>query len=73
MTKKFQSARISSNLLLDDLGVNSNRTEAPVKPNTVPSHGSNAVAEVVKTFARLLNLKPAPLIANRVRKPTRES
>ncbi len=59
----FESARISSKLLLDDLGVNGGGTDAPVKRGAVvPSRSRHAVAEAVQTFARLLNLKPAPMV-----------
>lgn len=57
----FESARISSKLLLDDLGVNAGGSDK-IGSRTTPKAGSNtAVAEAVETFARLLNLKPASI------------
>jgi phytoene desaturase len=67
----FESARISSKLLLDDLGVNSGGTAATVKRSAaVPSRSSHVVAEAVQTFARLLNLKPAPMVNRREVEPS---
>lgn len=62
----FESARISSKLLLDDLGVNSGGMDASVKRSAaVSSRGRHVVAEAVQTFTRLLNLKPAPIVNER--------
>lgn len=59
----FESSRISSKLLLDDLGVNRGGKDAPVKRSAVvPSRSRHVVAEAVQTFARLLSLKPAPMV-----------
>jgi len=64
----FESARISTKLLLDDLGVNcgSHDTSGQTAP---ASSRSGAMADAVQTFARLLNLKPAPITTSRVTKP----
>jgi phytoene desaturase len=60
----FESARISSKLLLDDLGVKSHHTETPVSScATAAKSGGNAMADAVQSFARLLKFKPA-LIAD---------
>ena len=60
----FESARISSKLLLDDLGVKSHHTETPVSRSaTVAKSRNNAMADAVQSFARLLKFKPA-LIAD---------
>jgi len=67
----FESARISSKLLLDDLGVNSGGTDVPVKRSAViPSRSRHVVAEAVQTFARLLNLKPALIVNERQVEPS---
>ena len=59
----FESARISSKLLLEDLGMNIGRAEAP-KPRgaTLTTRASEAVTEAIATFSRRLNLKPAPSV-----------
>ena len=60
----FESARISSKLLLDDLGVKSHHTETPVSSCATSAKSSgNAMADAVQSFARLLKFKPA-LIAD---------
>jgi phytoene desaturase len=70
----FESARISSKLLLEDLGVNSDGTDAPVKrSNGFPSRSNHVVAEAVQTFARLLNFKSAPIANDCVAKPQSET
>ena len=58
----FESARISSKLLLADLGVNGGGGgSAPGQPNAaVPARSGQAVREAVQTFARLLNFNTAP-------------
>lgn len=54
----FESARISSRLLLQDLGLNSRSIEAPARSNEVlPSHTNHAFAEAARTFQRP-SLKP---------------
>jgi phytoene desaturase len=61
----FESARISSRLLLDDLGVSRGGTDArPGRQALLSSRRRSrpAVAEAVHTFARLLNLRPAPVV-----------
>jgi phytoene desaturase len=69
----FESARISSKLLLDDLGVTTDDADGSQKHSTaVPVRSRNAVADAVDTFARLFNLKPAPILAYRRNKPARE-
>ena len=69
----FESARISSKLLLEDLGVTTDDADASQKHSTaVPVRSRNAVADAVSTFARLFNLKPAPILADRGNKAARE-
>ncbi|HEX7586996.1 MAG TPA: phytoene desaturase family protein, partial [Anaerolineae bacterium] len=59
----FESARISSKLLLEDLGVTTDDADGSQKHSTVvPVRSRNAVADAVDTFARLFNLKPAPFL-----------
>ena len=56
----FESARISSRLLLEDLGVGS----APIEPlnrKQVAKQPARSMAEAVQAFARMLNLRPAPI------------
>lgn len=72
----FESARISSKLLLEDLGVQggkpderNDQSDAEVEPG----RRTNAMADAVQSFARLLNLKPAPIINERIADPGRES
>lgn len=60
----FESARISSRLLLQDLGVGS----APIEPlnrKSVTEQPVRPMAEAVQAFARMLNLKPAPIPVQR--------
>ncbi len=67
----FESARISSKLLLDDLGVNN--TGAGMKTNRRAAMGNrskNAMAGAAQTFARLFNSKTAPVITGRAHQPT---
>ena len=65
----FESARISSKLLLDDLGVNNGSADA-VAGRTVPTYGrSSAMVDAVRTFARLLNLKPEAMVNERAVEP----
>lgn len=65
----FESARISSKLLLDDLGITNNICEAPEERSAaVPSRSTNPVAEAVELFSRLVNPKPAPIANERTTK-----
>jgi len=64
----FESARISSKLLLDDLGVNNGGADAPISRSAaVPSRSGNAITEAIQTFARLL--RPAPVPSDDSAKP----
>ena len=66
----FESARISSKLLLDDLGVNNGVADSPDERRAaVPSRSNPAIAEAIQTFARLFNLKPAPIARRRDLEP----
>jgi phytoene desaturase len=66
----FESARISSKLLLEDLGMNSDGSEAlKRKDAALASRASKAVTEAIGTFSRLLNLKPAPILNDRATEP----
>jgi phytoene desaturase len=66
----FESARISSKLLLEDLGMNSDGSEAPQRKDaTLASRASEAVTEAIETVSRLLNLKPAPIVNERATEP----
>jgi phytoene desaturase len=59
----FESARISSKLLLEDLGMNSGRDEVPKpRPAALTTRASEGLTEAIATFSRLLNLKPAPIV-----------
>ena len=75
----FESARISSKLLLDDLGVSNSPVEPPSRreqpgPGTsVTARSGKAMADAVQTFARLLNLKTAPIANERVADRRHES
>ena len=65
----FESARISSKLLLDDLGVTSNITQTPQNRSAdVPSRSTNPIAEAVEMFSRLINPKSAPIANERTTK-----
>ena len=65
----FESARISSKLLLDDLGVTSNSTQTPQNRSAdVPSRSTNPIAEAVEMFSRLINPKSAPIANERTTK-----
>ncbi len=65
----FESARISSKLLLEDLGLNSGIAGAPRERNgTFASRTSEAVSEAMHSVSRLLNLKPAPIANARTSK-----
>jgi phytoene desaturase len=58
----FESARISTRLLLSDLGLSSGPADTLEKPGKFALNGvRNAGAEAVRAFARLLNLEPAPI------------
>ena len=61
----FESARISSKLLLDDLGANSGGSETLTKRTTLKPVRNSVMADAVETFARLLDLKPAPIANER--------
>ncbi len=75
----FESARISSRLLLDDLGI----SYPPVDSlgaggeNEVAAQAGarsgNAMVDAVQSFARLLNLKTAPIADERAHRSRRES
>lgn len=57
----FESARISSKLLLDDLGMSNTIGDALTPWNESPApRTSHAAHEVMHTVRRLLSLKPAP-------------
>ncbi|MFZ0826039.1 MAG: phytoene desaturase family protein [Verrucomicrobiia bacterium] len=59
----FESARISSKLLLEDLGINSNGINSLEKPREdVPGRTRRPVAEAIEMFSRLINPKPALLV-----------
>lgn len=72
----FESARISSRLLLEDFGINAPIDLNPQRPGV---NGSTAaprgtvMAEAVQTFARMFNLKPAPISRNEPPDRVRES
>ena len=63
----FESARISSKLLLEDLGVNSDSARRLRSGRTRPWRAAPARRwpTPCKPFARLLNLKPAPIVNER--------
>jgi phytoene desaturase len=70
----FESARISSKLLLEDLGVNNGDVAAPPRQTAEdPRHTTGPMADAVQKFARLFHLKPAPVVANRPSRSARES
>jgi phytoene desaturase len=57
----FESARITSRLLLEDLGLKGGSAEAPRgRKVTLANRTSEAVTEALQTFSRLLSVKPAP-------------
>lgn len=65
----FESARISSRLLLQDLGVRSGRQSDPrLRDEENPVRG-RASSEALEAFAKLLGLKPAPARSEAVRNP----
>jgi phytoene desaturase len=56
----FESARISSKLLLEDLRINGSGSDAPAQPSAaVPGRTGRPLAETVEMLSRLLNRKPA--------------
>jgi phytoene desaturase len=58
----FESARISSRLLLQDLGLSSARKEWQAKQRTPLSRRAfKAVGETIQTLSRLFNPSPAPM------------
>lgn len=61
----FESSRISSRLLLEDFGINHPAVELPIrKSEKIESNERRGVtAEAVQMFARMFNLKPAPIVA----------
>jgi len=66
----FESARISSNLLLKDLGVNSEGSETPQRKDApVTGRASKTVAEAIGVVSRLFHLKPAPIVNERAHEP----
>lgn len=71
----FESARISSRLLLEDFGINAPIDLNPQRPGaegaTTPR--GTVMAEAVQTFARMFNLKPAPIARNPASDQIRES
>ncbi|MBC8095215.1 MAG: phytoene desaturase [Akkermansiaceae bacterium] len=69
----FESARISSRLLLQDLGISSNESK-PSSPaaTKVSLPLQNRLTEAVQSLARLLNLKPSPLTIERTAEPVRK-
>jgi hypothetical protein len=69
----FESARISSRLLLEDLGVNAPAVAASASLEEVQPRGGRVMADAVQTFARLLNLKTAPIANEPITEPTRKS
>jgi len=69
----FESARISSRLLLEDLSVGATPVEAPVRHQPSAARAHRAMADAVQSFARMLNLKTAPITNERITEPTRES
>jgi topoisomerase-4 subunit B len=58
---------------LEDLGVNAPSIEPPVRVEESQPRSNRVMADAVQTFARLLNLKPAPIVNERITEPTRES
>jgi phytoene desaturase len=63
----FESARISSRLLLEELGMSSTPAgpaEHPLNamPTSLRARSAAVAAEAVQSFARMLNLKPAPVV-----------
>lgn len=72
----FESARISSRLLLEDFGINAPIDLNPQRPGAEGSTASprgTVMAEAVQTFARMFNLKPAPITRNSATDQIRES
>ncbi len=70
----FESARISTRLLLEDLGVKAQSDTSPGQPVAPARHGGgHAVAEAMRAFARLLSPKSAPMVPDTGSDPTRES
>lgn len=66
----FESARISSKLLLEDLGVSSGGADARKERRAaVPSRSNPPVTEALQTFARLFGLNPAPIVNEREVEP----
>ena len=65
----FESARISTRLLLEDLGLNRAGTGSRPEPDAVVQHPRRSAVE---TFARLMNLKPAPITVNQANQPASE-
>jgi phytoene desaturase len=61
----FESARISSRLLLEDLGMSSSGIVTPAKKNAIPGRAGNPISEAVEMFSRLINPKPAPILNDR--------
>jgi phytoene desaturase len=68
----FESARISSKLLLNDLGVNSSNTGERNMTVAQPNRSGNVMVDAVQTFSRLRNLKPAPIARERPVEPRTE-
>ena len=51
----FESARISSKLLLDDLGITSSPLHTPLRDQ--PTEARNTMSEAVQSFAKMLKFK----------------
>jgi phytoene desaturase len=72
----FESARISSRLVLEDFGINAPIDLNPQRPGadgSTPAPRGTVMAEAVQTFARMFNLKPAPIARNPAPDQIRES
>ena len=65
----FESARISSRLLLEDLGMNADGSATPGnRLQLVPDPGRHPLAETVEIFSRLFHPRPAANLPNAPRK-----
>jgi phytoene desaturase len=69
----FESARISSKLLLDDLGMKSGKLGVAIPEFTGHARRNNAVGDAVQTFTRLLNFKRTESAADGTTKPPVQS
>jgi phytoene desaturase len=68
----FESARISSKLLLDDLGVSPSDAGTLPDRSKITSNRGGVVANVIQTCARRLSFKPEPIANPQMVKPNRE-